>query len=124
MVLLDRTASAAPTSGGPSRRALLRVVALAATALFTGAWLVIDQYNDRPPWADDVTYEAGYLHGNRVKQYDRDGALTADLLAGGCQRLAEDGTAGAKAEHDPELWVRGCLDGATGKVSAEQGLLG
>ncbi|MER6917225.1 hypothetical protein ABT354_36760 [Streptomyces sp. NPDC000594] len=108
---------------GPPRRTLLLVLGAVAALLLTGCWLVLQRYNDRPPWAEDITYEAGYLHGKRVLQGDPTGKLTAELLDGGCVRMEAEGAAGRKATYNPKLWVTGCLDGAAGRPSAAQGLL-
>ncbi|MQS36414.1 hypothetical protein [Streptomyces katsurahamanus] len=122
MVLLGQQHLAAHR--GPSRRSRALVLAAGLAVLFSGGWLLADRYGDRPPWAEDVAYEAGFLHGNRVRQYDPTGEEAAALLAGGCERLAASGDAGVKAAYDPGRWATGCRDGAAGKQPAEQGLLG
>ncbi|WP_351228003.1 hypothetical protein [Streptomyces sp. NPDC002133] len=44
--------------------------------------------------------------------------------AGGCARMESEGLGGRKATHNPGLWVAGCLDGAAGRPSTRQGLVG
>ncbi|MFI2350514.1 hypothetical protein ACH492_26405 [Streptomyces sp. NPDC019443] len=108
---------------GPSRRTLSLALASAAAVLLTGCWFVVRQYNERPPWADDVTYEAGFIQGNRVRQYDPTGQEVRKLLAGGCEELPSAGLGGRKASYNPGLWVDGCLAGAAGRQPERQGLL-
>ncbi|MET7616225.1 hypothetical protein [Streptomyces sp. NPDC005408] len=107
---------------GPSRRTLSLVLASAAAVLLAGCWFVIQRHNERPPWAEDIAYEAGYLQGNRVRKYDPTGQETKKLLAGGCESLRAAGWGGRKATYDPGLWVNGCLDGAAGHKPLRQGL--
>ncbi|AVZ74174.1 hypothetical protein SLUN_20405 [Streptomyces lunaelactis] len=107
---------------GPSRRTLSLALASVAAILFAGCWLVIQRHNERPPWAKDVAYEAGFIQGNRIRQYDPTGQETIALLAGGCERLQAAGQGGLKASYDPGLWVDGCLDGAAGRQPVKQGL--
>ncbi|MCX4824476.1 hypothetical protein OG883_32400 [Streptomyces sp. NBC_01142] len=120
MVLLDQ-----PTVDvrhpGPSRRVLSLTFASAAAVLLAGCWFVTLRHNERPPWAKDVAYEAGFLQGNRVRQYDPTGRQARDLLAGGCERFQAEGRGGLKATYDPGLWVDGCLDGAAGRQPEKQG---
>lgn len=108
---------------GPSRRSLTLALASAAAILFTGAWFIVQQYHERPPWAEDISYEAGYLEGNRVRKYDRTGVEVAKLLNGGCKTFQSSGWGGIKATYDPSLWVKGCLDGAAGRHPVRQGVL-
>jgi hypothetical protein len=107
---------------GPSRSKSAAARAAATALVVAVAAVVIGRYNDRPPWGDDVAYEAGYLHATRIRQADMTGEPTKDLLTGGCARMESDGTGGPRATHNPRLWVTGCLDGAAGEVPAEQGL--
>ena len=121
MVLLGHDTVAAHRPG-PTRRTLTLTLASAAVLLLAGSWLLIQRYDERPPWADDVAYEAGFLQGNRVRNYDLTGEQVKDLLNGGCARLQAGGQGGLKSSYDPGLWVAGCLDGAAGRPAAEQGL--
>ncbi|MFI1394390.1 hypothetical protein [Streptomyces sp. NPDC020681] len=107
---------------GPSRRTLSLALASAAAVLLAGTWLLIQRHNERPPWAQDIAYEAGFVQGNRVRHYDRTGQEVKDLLAGGCARLRAEGVGGLKATYDPDLWVDGCLAGAAGRQPERQGL--
>ncbi|GAA2238037.1 hypothetical protein GCM10010232_26030 [Streptomyces amakusaensis] len=122
MVPPDQTSLTAHS--GPSRRALAITAAIAAVFLFGGGWLLLRQYGDRPPLAEDVAYESGFVHGSRVRQYDRVGDQVADLRAGGCERLALVGAGGREMSYDPGLWVKGCMDGVSGRPAAGQGILG
>ncbi|MEU3300783.1 MULTISPECIES: hypothetical protein [unclassified Streptomyces] len=107
---------------GPSRgKSTVTLTAIVALAVALAAVLV-GQYNDRPPWGDDVAYEGGYLLATRIRQADVSGERTKELLSGGCARMLAEGFGGRRATHDPGLWVAGCLDGATGHISAKQGL--
>ncbi|MER6999821.1 hypothetical protein [Streptomyces sp. NPDC000410] len=114
MVLLGQQ-TALVRHRGPSRRTLIVGLATLTALGIALAALVVWQHNDRPPWADDIAYEAGYVHGNRVRQTDVPGKRTQDLLTGGCVRLESEGLGGQKATHNPGLWVAGCLDGAAGR---------
>ncbi|MCH0540417.1 hypothetical protein I3F58_12715 [Streptomyces sp. MUM 203J] len=123
MVLLGE-GSALARHRGPSRLKLLTAGAMAAALFVAGSTLVIARYDDRPPGADRIAYEGGYLTGTRVRQRDVRGDLVPELLAGGCARMAREGLGGGRAALDPDRWVAGCLDGAAGHPSWHQGLLG
>ncbi|TQK52997.1 hypothetical protein FBY35_3465 [Streptomyces sp. SLBN-118] len=107
---------------GPSRRTLSLTLASAVAVLVAGCWFVIQQYNERPPWAEDISYEAGYVQGKRVRMYDPTGQEVKKLLAGGCAKIRSAGWGGRKATYEPGLWVNGCLDGAAGRQPLRQGL--
>ncbi|EFG08076.1 Hypothetical protein SCLAV_3005 [Streptomyces clavuligerus] len=109
---------------GPSRRTRLIASAVGAAVLFGGGGLLVRQYNDRPPRADDIAYESGYLYSNRIRQGDPTGELVEKLLSGECVLLERDGYGGRNATFNPALWIEGCLDGAAGRPSREQGLVG
>lgn len=109
---------------GPSRRRLLAAGATAAALLLALSVLVVTRYSQRPPGAERIAYEGGYLKGVRVRQRDVRGDLVPELLAGGCARMAREGPGGERAALAPDLWVEGCLDGAAGHPSRHQGLLG
>ncbi|MEV6395015.1 hypothetical protein AB0M39_09605 [Streptomyces sp. NPDC051907] len=121
MVLLGPQ-SAVTHRAGPSRRTLALAVAAAIAVLTAGSWFLVQRHNERPPWADDVAYESGFVQGTRVRQYDRTGLEVADLLSGGCERMRAQGRGGLKATYNPELWVEGCLAGAEAAPPARQGL--
>ncbi|MFF5423643.1 MULTISPECIES: hypothetical protein [unclassified Streptomyces] len=108
---------------GPPRRTF---VLLLATAVLLGtavAWGIIEQYNDRPPWAADIAYEGGYVQATRIRKYDQDGSRTKALLSGECTLMRQQGMGGDRAVHDPAAWVAGCLDAAAGRPSRHQGLV-
>ncbi|GLF96628.1 hypothetical protein [Streptomyces yaizuensis] len=127
MVILARPGQPADDSpvrhSGPSRRTLLTVAAVVGTLLLGGGTLVVQRYNDRPPRADDIAYESGYLYSNRIRQADHTGELVRKLLNGECVLLEAEGYGGTNATYNPQLWVEGCLDGAAGRPSREQGLI-
>ncbi|MDI9887713.1 hypothetical protein QMZ92_25925 [Streptomyces sp. HNM0645] len=93
----------------PSRsvreEALAAVLTAAAAVVATLAGLLIHQYNDRPPWADDVAYKGGYLLANRIRKADVTGERTRELRGGGCARLLRAGAGARRATHNPGLWV-------------------
>ncbi|MFF8957793.1 hypothetical protein [Streptomyces sp. NPDC014894] len=122
MVLLDQQSLV--RHRGPSRRALLIALTVAAAVLFGGGWLLVGKHTDRPPFAEDVAYEAGFLHASRVLKHDRDGLLAAGLRSGGCERLGRNSENDLKMSYDPGLWVKGCLDGAWGRPPVGQGIFG
>lgn len=107
---------------GPSRRTLFLALASAVAVLFAGCWFVIQRHNERPPWAEDIAYESGYVQGRRIRMYDPNGQEVKKLLAGGCAEIRSAGWGGRKATYDPGLWVDGCLDGAAGRLPLRQGL--
>ncbi|MEE1751368.1 hypothetical protein [Streptomyces sp. SP18CS02] len=84
--------------------------------------LIITTYHERPPWGTDIAYEAGFVQGTRIRQYDVHGDRVRELLGGGCARMETEGLGGPKATHNPAEWVAGCLDGAAGRPSRHQGL--
>ncbi|MFF8831955.1 hypothetical protein [Streptomyces sp. NPDC015131] len=98
------------------------VVATAVVLMGGGGGYAVASYAERPPWAADIAYEAGFLHGNRVRHHDLTGEQVRSLLDGGCDRARAEGRGGRKARLDPALWVAGCLDGAAGKPPRHQGL--
>ncbi|MFJ4336829.1 hypothetical protein [Streptomyces sp. NPDC088915] len=108
---------------GPPLRKFVPSVAVAVLLVLTGTGLLIGAYNDRPPWGTDIAYEGGYVLASRIRGYDVDGSRTKALLAGECARMERDGTGGDRAVHDPAAWVAGCLDGAAGRPSRNQGLV-
>ncbi len=95
---------------------------LATLLVLAGAG--ISTYHERPPFGDDIAYESGYVQGLRTRHRDLTGERVRDLLHGGCARLLRDGLAGEKAALAPDRWIAGCLDGAAGRPSGHQGLLG
>lgn len=98
------------------------VVAAAVTLVVTVSGYTVRAYGERPPWGTDIAYEAGFLQGSRVRQFDMSGERVRDLLDGGCARMEAQGLGGRKATHNPAVWVAGCLDGAAGRPSRHQGL--
>jgi hypothetical protein len=98
---------------GPRRRNLVIALATAVAVLVAAGWIAISRFEDRPLWPQNVAYEAGYHRGIQVRRTDRDGTGVAEAVSGGCERWV--GTAGRKAELEPGAWVRGCLDGASGR---------
>ncbi|MFE7775468.1 hypothetical protein ACFU5O_16510 [Streptomyces sp. NPDC057445] len=107
----------------PSRAKLITLLVAAGLLGACLAALLVRQYNDRPPWGDDVAYEGGYIVGNRVRQTDMTGERTKALLSGGCARAEAEGRGGRRATHNQRLWVAGCVDGAAGRQSTHQGLV-
>lgn len=101
---------------GPSRGKL--VVGVVAFALFgtAVAWGLIDRYNERPPWGTDIAYEGGYLTAVRIAKF-------RELRDGECAEMERTGLGGTPATHDPGAWVAGCLDGAAGQPSRNQGIV-
>ncbi|WP_331909787.1 hypothetical protein [Streptomyces sp.] len=101
---------------GPSRGKFS--VSLAAVVLFgtAVAWGLIDRYHDRPPWATDIAYEGGYLQAVRIAKWRA-------LRDGECAEMERTGLGGDRAAHDPGAWVAGCLDGAAGRPSRNQGVV-
>ncbi|GHB02053.1 hypothetical protein ACIQRS_26360 [Streptomyces termitum] len=108
---------------GPPPRTFVPLAVTAALLVLTGAGLLIDAYDERPPWGTDIAYEGGYILASRIRGYDTDGSRTRSLLAGECARMERDGMGGDRAVHDPAAWVEGCLDGAAGHPSRNQGLI-
>ncbi|MEU3480436.1 hypothetical protein ACI2LO_07040 [Streptomyces sp. NPDC033754] len=108
---------------GPSRGKFATGLAAAVALAATAAGVVIAQYNERPPWATDIAYEGGFIQASRIRGYDVDGSRTKALLAGECALMERRGMGGDRAVHDPAAWVAGCLDGAAGRPSRNQGLV-
>ncbi|CAM5473099.1 hypothetical protein [Streptomyces narbonensis] len=108
---------------GPSRGKFTAAVTAAVTLAVTAVGVVIARYDDRPPWATDIAYEGGFILASRIRGYDVDGSRTKALLAGECALMQRQGMGGDRAVHDPAAWVAGCLDGAAGLPSRNQGLL-
>ncbi|MFF8834086.1 hypothetical protein [Streptomyces sp. NPDC015130] len=108
---------------GPSPGKFIAGVTAAVTLAVTAAGFLISTFDDRPPWATDIAYEGGYILGSRIRGYDVDGSRTKALLAGECALMERQGMGGDRAAHDPAAWVAGCLDGAAGRPSGNQGLL-
>ncbi|MFJ8668019.1 hypothetical protein [Streptomyces sp. NPDC093600] len=105
---------------------LRKFIACAATAVLLGtgvAAYVVTEYDERPPWGTDIAYEGGYLQAVRIRKYDMTGERTRALLAGECVAMERRGMGGDRAVHAPEAWVAGCLDGAAGRPSTNQGML-
>ncbi|MFD0143510.1 MULTISPECIES: hypothetical protein [unclassified Streptomyces] len=108
---------------GPSRgkfAACLTTAVLVGTAV---AGYGIARYDERPPWGTDIAYEGGYLQAVRIRKADVTGERTRALLSGECAEMERTGMGGDRAAHDPAAWVTGCLDGAAGRPSQNQGLL-
>ncbi|MFE7552405.1 hypothetical protein ACFU6J_30950, partial [Streptomyces gardneri] len=63
------------------------------------------------------------VQASRIRGYDVDGTRTKSLLTGECAHMERQGLGGARAAHDPAAWVAGCLDGAAGRPSRNQGLV-
>ncbi|MFD3941453.1 hypothetical protein [Streptomyces sp. NPDC058579] len=101
---------------GPSRGKL--VAGVVAFALFgtAVAWGLIDRYNERPPWGTDIAYEGGYVQAVRI-------AKVRPMRDGECEEMERMGMGGERATHAPEAWVAGCLDGAAGRPSTNQGFV-
>ncbi|MFG3496168.1 hypothetical protein [Streptomyces sp. NPDC047928] len=123
MVLLGQETTDAFRHRGPARGKTLAACAAAVAVVVAAGGAAIHTYGERPPWGDDIAYEAGFVTGNRIRHHDRDGHLTRDLLDGGCARMRDQGVGGPKAAHNPGRWVEGCLDGAAGRPSRHQGLM-
>ncbi|WP_137988317.1 hypothetical protein [Streptomyces vilmorinianum] len=101
---------------GPSRGKFI-VCLTAAVLLATAAGgLVIARYDERPPWGTDIAYEGGYLQAVRISK------LRA-LRDGECAEMERTGMGGERAVHNPRAWVDGCLDGAAGRPSRNQGIV-
>ncbi|MEV4944380.1 hypothetical protein [Streptomyces sp. NPDC053755] len=108
---------------GPPRR---KFIGCAATAMLLGMAVAaygIAEFDERPPWGTDIAYEGGYLQAVRIRQYDLTGERTRALLAGECAAMERRGMGGDRSVHDPAAWVTGCLDGAAGRPSSNQGIL-
>ncbi|MFB7586485.1 hypothetical protein [Streptomyces sp. NPDC056169] len=108
---------------GPSRGKFTAGLTAAVTLAVTAAAVVVAQYDDRPPWGTDIAYEGGFVLASRIRGYDTDGSRTKALLAGECALMERQGMGGDRAVHDPAAWVAGCLDGAAGRPSRNQGLV-
>ncbi|MBT2445010.1 hypothetical protein J7E93_33965 [Streptomyces sp. ISL-36] len=108
---------------GPSRRQFIAGLTAAVVLGTTAAGAVIARYAERPPWGTDIAYEGGYVQAVRIRKYDQDGERTRALLAGECAAMERRGMGGDRAVHDPAAWVSGCLDGAAGRPSRNQGMV-
>ncbi|MFF0276245.1 MULTISPECIES: hypothetical protein [unclassified Streptomyces] len=108
---------------GPSRGRFAAGVGTAVVLATAAAGLLIHTYDDRPPWGTDIAYEGGFILASRIRGYDVDGSRTKALLAGECALMQRQGMGGDRAVHDPAAWVAGCLDGAAGRPSRNQGIV-
>ncbi|WP_406059958.1 hypothetical protein OG462_21880 [Streptomyces sp. NBC_01077] len=108
---------------GPSRGRFAAGLTVAVVLATAGAGLLIDTYNERPPWGTDIAYEGGFVQASRIRGYDVDGSRTKALLAGECALMERQGMGGDRAVHDPAAWVEGCLDAAAGRQSRNQGIV-
>ncbi|WP_327163048.1 hypothetical protein [Streptomyces zaomyceticus] len=108
---------------GPPRGKFAAGLAGAVVLATTVAGVLIGQYDDRPPWGTDIAYEGGFVQASRIRGYDVDGSRTRALLDGECALMERQGMGGARAVHDPAAWVAGCLDGAAGRPSRNQGIV-
>ncbi|MEU7035531.1 hypothetical protein ABZ958_17845 [Streptomyces sp. NPDC046237] len=101
---------------GPPRG---KFVACLATAVLIGtavAGYVVARYDERPPWGTDIAYEGGYVQAVRIAKF-------RELRDGECADMERTGMGGRPATHDPRAWVAGCLDGAAGRPSRNQGIV-
>ncbi|MER8232294.1 hypothetical protein [Streptomyces sp. NPDC094049] len=106
---------------GPPPRKFAAAIAATVLVGTAAVGLLISRYDDRPPWADDIAYEGGFVQASRIRGYDVDGSRVRALLDGECARMERDGMGGARAVHNPARWVQGCLDAAAGLPSKNQG---
>ncbi|MFF9913536.1 hypothetical protein [Streptomyces sp. NPDC013457] len=103
-----------------------KFVACLITAVLVGTAVAgygIARYNERPPWGTDIAYEGGYLQAVRIRKADPTGERSRAMLSGECAQMERMGMGGGRAVHDPAAWVTGCLDGAAGRPSQNQGLV-
>ncbi|MFG3038751.1 hypothetical protein ACGFYZ_17835 [Streptomyces sp. NPDC048330] len=108
---------------GPPARKFAPLATAAALLAAAVAWGLVDHYADRPPWGTDIAYEGGYVQAARIRGFDVNGSRTRALLSGECALMERQGLGGARAAHDPAAWVAGCLDGAAGRPSRNQGIV-
>ncbi|MGW2015678.1 hypothetical protein [Streptomyces sp. NPDC001927] len=108
---------------GPPRGKFIGCLVVAVLVGTAAAGLVIAEYNERPPWGTDIAYEGGYLQAVRIRKADPTGERARALLNGECVSMERTGMGGDRAVHDPAAWVSGCLDGAAGRPSKNQGLV-
>ncbi|MEU6877485.1 hypothetical protein [Streptomyces sp. NPDC046712] len=108
---------------GPSRATFAAGLTVAVLLGTATAGAVVARYDERPPWGTDIAYEGGYLQAVRIRKSDLDGERTRALLAGECAAMERRGMGGDRAVHDPPAWVTGCLDGAAGRPSRNQGFV-
>ncbi|WP_306325079.1 hypothetical protein [Streptomyces venezuelae] len=101
---------------GPPPRKFVTAVAIAVLLGTAATGVLIATYDERPPWATDIAYEGGYLQAVRIAKWRA-------LRAGECADMERQGMGGARAAHDPAAWVDGCLDGAAGRPSRNQGIV-
>ncbi|MFD8209946.1 hypothetical protein ACFV2S_26535 [Streptomyces sp. NPDC059695] len=108
---------------GPPLRKFVTAAAAAVLLGTAAAAVLIGRYAERPPWGTDIAYEGGFVQASRIRGYDVDGSRTKALLAGECALMERQGMGGERAVHDPAAWVEGCLDGAAGRPSRNQGIV-
>ncbi|MEU5917597.1 hypothetical protein ACWEPZ_16345 [Streptomyces sp. NPDC004288] len=108
---------------GPPLRKFVIGAAVAVLLGTATAGFLIDRYHERPPWGTDIAYEGGFVQASRIRGYDVDGTRVKSLLAGECALMERQGMGGERAVHDPAAWVEGCLDGAAGRPSRNQGTI-
>ncbi|MFH8837540.1 hypothetical protein [Streptomyces sp. NPDC017868] len=101
---------------GPPRGKFFAVLAAAVVLAAASAGAVIARYDGRPPWGTDIAYEGGYLQAVRIVKWRA-------LREGECADMERQGMGGDRAVHDPAAWVEGCLDGAAGRPSRNQGIV-
>ncbi|WP_225804104.1 hypothetical protein [Streptomyces sp. NK15101] len=108
---------------GPPRGKFAAGFTVAVVLATAAAGVLIGAYDERPPWGTDIAYEGGFVQASRIRGYDTDGSRTKALLAGECALMERQGMGGERAAHDPAAWVEGCLDGAAGRPSRNQGIV-
>ncbi|MEU2236595.1 hypothetical protein [Streptomyces vietnamensis] len=101
---------------GPPRGKFFAVLAAAVVLATAAGGAVIARYDEQPPWGTDIAYEGGYLQAVRIAKWRA-------LRAGECADMERRGMGGDRAVHDPAAWVEGCLDGAAGRPSRNQGIV-
>ncbi|MEU6619363.1 hypothetical protein ABZ926_01030 [Streptomyces litmocidini] len=101
---------------GPSRGKFAVGVTVAVVLATAAAGVLIGEYDERPPWGTDIAYEGGYLQAVRIVKWRA-------LREGECALMERQGMGGDRAVHDPAAWVEGCLDGAAGRPSRNQGIV-
>ncbi|MFD7323092.1 hypothetical protein ACFV9D_18675 [Streptomyces sp. NPDC059875] len=101
---------------GPSRGKFIASLAAAVLLGTAAAGFLIARYDERPPWGTDIAYEGGYVQAVRIAKF-------RVLRDGECAEMERMGMGGTPATHDPGAWVAGCLDGAAGRPSRNQGIV-